>query len=282
MAEVTFRKRFNDLLDIKFRRTRGFSFYFNISLSVLIFLNTVAIILHTVPRFKEKYDQLFLDFEVFSVIIFSIEYILRIWSCVEQERFKHPFWGRIKFIFSAWGLVDLLAILPFYVSFFTTDLGFVRILRILRMLRLFRVSRYFHALRVIQGVVEEKKEELFLSMSFIFFTLLISSSLVYYIEHEAQPTVFVSIPDALWWGVNAMTTVGYGDMHPITPLGKILGGLIAILGVSIFALPTGILASGFADHLRNGRKKAGTHTIICPHCGEDIKIHAETHQVHRH
>lgn len=283
MAQQTFRKRLNDLLEIKFRRRRGLSFYFNIGLSLLIFLNTVAIILHTVPSLKAKYDQWFLDFEVISVIIFSIEYVLRVWSCVERDEYKDPFWGRLKFIFSPWGLIDLLAILPFYISFFTTDLGFVRILRILRMLRLFRVSRYFHALRVIQGVILEKKEELLLSMSFIIFTLLISSSLVYYIEHDAQPTVFRSIPDALWWGVNAMTTVGYGDMHPITPLGKFFGGLIAILGVSIFALPTGILASGFADYLRYGSRRSNSRIIICPHCGEDIKIHNDTHEVrHKH
>lgn len=264
------RKKVNEVLEIKFQRKRGVSFVVNIGLSILIFLNTVAIILHTVPSIGNRFDPFFLDFEVFSVAVFSVEYLLRVWSCVERKEFSHPFWGRIKFIFSAWGIIDLLAIFPFYFSLFATDLGFVRILRLLRILRLFRVSRYFHALRVIQNVVRAKKEELLLSMSFIIFLLLISSSLVYYIENPAQPKVFTSIPDSLWWGVNAMTTVGYGDMHPITPLGKVLGGLMAILGVSIFALPTGILASGFAQQIRG--TKTNSNFIECPHCGESVEI----------
>ncbi len=275
--EKTFRQRVNEVLEIKIKRQRGVSFVLNIALSILIFLNTLAIILHTVPSIGKKYVQFFFDFEVFSVIIFTIEYLFRVWSCVEREEFQHPFYGRLKFIFSPWGLIDLLAIFPFYYSYFTTDLGFVRILRILRILRLFRVSRYFHALRVIQNVVRAKKEELFLSMSFIIFLLLICSSLAYYLEHDAQPDKFSSIPDSLWWGVNAMTTVGYGDMHPITPIGKVLGGLMAILGVSIFALPTGILASGFAEQIRGGRMDSGK--VKCPHCGEVFFL-AEKHKKH--
>jgi voltage-gated potassium channel len=120
---------------------------------------------------------------------------------------------------------------------------------------------------VIQRVVKEKQEELILSIVFIIFTLIISSSLVYYVEHEAQPKAFSSIPEALWWGVNAMTTVGYGDLKPITPFGKLLGGLLAILGVSFFALPTGILASGFAEQIR---EQSDRRKIKCPHCGNDF------------
>lgn len=271
----TLRAKVNEVLEIKFERKRGIGFLVNISLSILIFLNTVAIILHTVPSIGRRFDTFFLDFEVFSVIIFSIEYLLRVWSCVERKEYQHPFKGRLKYIFSAWGVIDFLAIFPFYFSLLSTDLGFVKILRLLRILRLFRVSRYFHALRVIQNVVKAKKEELLLSMSFIIFLLLISSSLVYYVEHEAQPKAFSSIPESLWWGVNAMTTVGYGDMHPITPLGKLLGGLMAILGVSIFALPTGILASGFAEQIRGKRTPGGK--VQCPHCGE-VYFLAEAHK----
>ncbi len=261
------RKQIHDTLEISLRQKNGIGFVINLFLTLIIFLNTIAIILHTVPEIKQNYDPYFLDFEVFSVIIFTIEYILRLWSCVENEQYKHPISGRFRFIFSAWGLIDLLAILPFFLSFFLTDLAFIRILRLLRMLRLFRVSKYFHALRVIQRVLKEKQEELILSMVFIIFMLIISSSLVYYVEHEAQPRAFSSIPQAMWWGVNTMTTVGYGDLHPITPFGKFLGGIIAILGVAIFALPTGILASGFAEQIReqgDKRKK------ICPHCGEEL------------
>jgi voltage-gated potassium channel len=274
---MTLRKQVNEILEIKFRKVRGFGFYVNISLSLLIFLNTVAIILHTVPELAKSYGNFFLEFEVFSVTIFTVEYLLRVWSCVERPEYKHPLIGRLKFIFSAWGLIDLLAIFPFFYSYFATDLGFVRILRILRILRLFRVSRYFHALHVIQNVMRAKKEELLLSVSFIIFLLLISSSLVFYVEQSAQPDVFSSIPNSLWWGVNAMTTVGYGDMHPITPFGKVLGGLVAILGVSIFALPTGILASGFAEQIRG--KRTVNDKVVCPHCGETYYL-SEAHVKH--
>jgi voltage-gated potassium channel len=245
----------------------------NLFLILVIFLNSIAIILHTVPSINKKYDLYFLRFEEFSVIIFTIEYFLRLWSCVEEERFKHPFYGRLRYFFSAWGIVDFLSIVPFYASLFLTDLGFIRILRLLRMLRLVRFSKYFHALRVIQHVVKEKQEELILSFVIILFTLIISSSIVYYVEHDAQPTQFTSIPQSMWWGVNAMTTVGYGDLHPITPLGKVLGGIIAILGVAIFALPTGILASGFAEHIRGNN-----HKVKCPYCGEEFHPKPHPHE----
>ncbi|WP_435352757.1 ion transporter [Emticicia sp. SJ17W-69] len=266
----SFRKQVHQTLEISLRQKSGFGFFINIFLTVIIFLNTIAIILHTVPMIRKNYDQFFLDFEVFSVIVFTIEYILRLWSCVENETFKHPIYGRLRFIFSAWGLIDLLAILPFFVSIFVTDWGFVRILRLLRMLRLFRVSKYFHALRVIQRVIRSKQEELVLCMVFIIFILIISSSLVYYVEHEAQPYAFTSIPESMWWGVNTMTNVGYGDLHPITVTGKFLGGIIAILGVSIFALPTSILASAFAEQIRIQREKKA---IKCPHCGKEFQEH---------
>lgn len=263
------RRKANDILEIKFSHKRGFSFYFNLALSLLIFLNTLAIILNTLPDMRASYGNYFRQFEVFSVIIFSIEYILRVWSCVEQPKYKHTFWGRLKFVFSPWGIIDFLAIFPFYASLLALDLSFIRTLRLLRIVRLFRFSKYFKALRVIQAVIRDKKEELILSFSFILFLLLIISSIVFYIENPAQPDVYKSIPDSLWWGVNAMTTVGYGDMHPITPLGKLFGGILAIAGVAFFALPTGILASGFAELIRDEKDDT---VVTCPHCEEDFLL----------
>ncbi len=259
------RKNVHSILEITWHRKLGLSFWVNMFITFIISLNAIAIILDTVPKIQHKYHQLLLDFEVFSVIIFTIEYFLRLWSCVENPAFSHPIKGRLKFIFSAWSLVDLLSIMPFYASLFLTDLGFIRIFRLFRMLRLFKVSKYFHALNLIKKVIQEKQEELILSLVFIFFNLIICSSVVYYVEHDAQPDKFSSIPQAMWWGVNAMMTVGYGDILPITTIGKILGGLTAILGVALFALPTGILASGFAEQMRGNKQK-----IKCPHCGSEF------------
>ena len=121
---------------------------------------------------------------------------------------------------------------------------------------------------MIQRVVTDKKEELVLSMVFVVFMLIIVSSVMYYVEHPAQPDKFSSIPATMWWGISAMTTVGYGDMLPITPLGKFLGGIAAIMGIGLFALPTGILVSGFTEHIRN--QKVPTIVQHCSHCGKEI------------
>lgn len=247
----------------------GIGWYFNLLLFSTIILNTISIILHTVKSMRHEFSQLFIDFEYFSVVFFTIEYLLRLWVCVEQERYKHPIKGRIRYLFSAGAIIDLLAILPFFLTHFASDTGLIRLLRLFRIFRLFKLSRYVHALRVIENVIKEKREELLLSLAFMFFVLLISSSIMYYIENPAQPHIFSSIPATLWWGVNTITSVGYGDIYPITPLGKFFGGVIAVGGIALFALPTGILASGFAEHL-NKHKKEQHHHRYCPHCGKEL------------
>jgi voltage-gated potassium channel len=253
------------ILETSAGNRRGVSLVFNIVLISIITLNAIAIVLHTVPAYNRNYERLFYDFELFSVIFFTVEYGLRVWVCVENERYSHWFWGRVRYVLSASALIDLLAIAPFYITLFATDLAIVRILRLFRIFRLFRVSKYSHAYRMILQVVREKKEELVLSVVMVGFMLIILSSLMYYVEHPAQPTIFSSIPATMWWGINAMATVGYGDIHPITPLGKLLAGLSAVVGIALFALPTGILVSGFTEHIRY--QKTGR---TCPHCGKEL------------
>jgi voltage-gated potassium channel len=255
------------ILEISSGKRRGVSLLFNIALITIITLNAIAIVLHTVPEYNRRFARLFYDFELFSVVFFTIEYLLRVWVCVENEKYRHWFWGRLRYMLSTSAIIDLLAIIPFYVTLFATDLAIVRILRLFRIFRLFRISRYSHAFRMIQRVVTEKKEELVLSIVFVVFMLIIVSSVMYYVEHAAQPDTFSSIPATMWWGVSAMTTVGYGDVLPITPLGKFLGGVAAIMGIGLFALPTGILVSGFTEQIRNQKAPATRH---CPHCGKEI------------
>lgn len=276
--KISFRRRIWSALNIRYTEKKGLSFIINISLSVLIFLNTIAIILNTIPSLSSTYHHIFWDFEVFSVVIFSIEYLLRLWSSVESRFYTHKFWGRLKFLFSFWGIVDLLAIAPFFLSAFVTDFGVIRMLRLLRILRLFRMSKYFHAFRIIKNVLTSKREELILAFSFIIFLILFSSSLMYFLEHPVQPQNFSSIPAALWWGVNTMTTVGYGDIYPITLPGKILGSLVAISGISLFALPAGIIASGFNEHIRGYKNEQGK--VKCPYCQAEYFL-AEKHK-HQH
>lgn len=262
------RRNLYRILETSAGQRRGISLAFNLLLISIITLNAIAIILHTVPEYSMQYDRVFAQFEVFSVLFFTVEYLLRIWVCVENDKYRHWFWGRLRYVLSATSLVDFLAIFPFYFTLFATDLAVIRILRLFRIFRLFRISRYSHAFRVIQHVIDDKKEELILSLVFVVFMLIIVSSVMYYVEHPAQPAVFSSIPATMWWGISAMTTVGYGDMHPITPLGKLLGGMAAIVGILLFALPTGIVTSGFLEQLRTNRSAGVSRR--CPHCGQEL------------
>ena len=262
---MTLRRTLYRILETSAGDRRGVSLVFNIVLITIITLNAIAIVLHTVPAYNRRYSQLFAWFELFSVLFFTVEYLLRVWVCVENERYRHPFRGRVRYVLSASAIIDLLAIVPFYVTLFATDFAIVRILRLFRIFRLFRISKYSRAYRMILHVIQDKKEELVLSLTMVLFMLIILSSVMYFVEHSSQPTVFSSIPATMWWGINAMATVGYGDIHPVTPVGKLLAGLAAVLGIALFALPTGILVSGFNEHLRTQK---APHR--CPHCGQEV------------
>lgn len=239
---------------------------FNISIMVLIVLNVIAVILGTVKSFSSEYEIFLYNFELFSVIIFTIEYVLRVWTCTAMEKYSHPIKGRLKFIISPLSIVDFLAILPFYIPFvIKVDLRGLRALRLFRMFRLFKMSRYLESLKLIVFVLKSKKEELVLAVITMFLLLLLSSSLLYVVESDIQPEAFGSIPAAMWWGTAALTTVGYGDVYPVTKVGRILAAIIAIMGIGMFALPAGILASGFSealDHRSNTKKINVTNQAI--------------------
>lgn len=238
-----------------------FTDYFIIT---LILLNVIAVMLETVDSVYIGNETVFKAFEIFSVTTFTIEYVLRIWTCTIKSEYKHPFWGRLKYMFTAGALIDLAAILPFYLPLvFALDL---RSLRVLRLLRVFKMGRYTKASRLIINVIQSKKEELVLSFFITFFLIIAASTVMYFVENAAQPHQFSSIPATMWWSVTTLTTVGYGDTIPITPLGKLLTGFISLLGIGIFALPAGILASGFSDEFSKHHKKK-----YCPNCGQELE-----------
>lgn len=238
---------------------------FEFILVTIIVLNIIAIVSESIHEVHEEYAELFHQFEIFSVVFFTVEYVLRVYSIVENKKFQHPVTGRLRFIGSPMALIDLMAFVPFYLSFLPLDLRFLRIFRLMGLLRMFKVARYLHALTMIKKVLYERKEQLVLSIIFILFILVIISTTMFYVEHEAQPDKFTSIPATMWWGIATLTTVGYGDMVPITAWGRILGGLFAITGVGLLALPAGILSSGFFEMMHRPR------TRKCPHCGEEFK-----------
>jgi voltage-gated potassium channel len=235
--------------------TDRLSLYFDIFLISIISLNILFLIIESVEWIYLRYQTFFNVFELISVIIFTIEYLLRVWTITEDPRFAHPLKGRIKYIFKPIAIVDLIAFVPFYIPFIAGDMRFLRMLRIVRLIRIFKIVHYFKPLVIIFNVFRRKSKELLMSLAFLLFMLVFVSSIMYFVEHEAQPEAFSSIPQTMWWGTAALTTVGYGDIYPITTLGKIIGGFISILGIGFFALPAGILASGFSAELRSNKKQ---------------------------
>ncbi len=234
----------------------------------LIILNVIAVILETVPSIHDPYTEFFRIFDLVSVIIFSIEYVFRVWSSNHGHKSKHSFHVRLKYILSTGALIDLLAILPYYIHVVVgLDLRVLRILRLLRFLRLFRLTAYMKSAKMIKNVFKAKASDLKLSLVLILFLIIISASLVYFAEHLVQPEVFTSIPATFWWATVTLTTVGYGDMIPVTMLGKILTGVLALSGIAILALPAGIITAGF---LEETRKVKHSKIHFCPHCGEAL------------
>ncbi len=244
--------------------------YFDPFIMGLIFLNVAAVVLETIDWLYLRYAFIFNAFDVFSVAVFTVEYLLRVWSCTANPEFQDSVRGRLRFMVTPLALIDLMAVLPFYLPFVFPDLRFMRALRLFRLLRVLKLVRYSDSLQTFVDVLRLKKEELLLMLFAIMILLVVSSSLMYDAEHEAQPEAFSSIPAAMWWGIVTLATVGYGDVYPVTPWGKLIGSIVVILGIGLFALPTGVLASGFAEVLarrKEEQKKAG---MICPHCGRHI------------
>ncbi len=250
----TLRRRTADVLQ-PHRPNDPLGHWVDIFLVVLISLNVMAIILESVPRYGASYHQQFYRFEVLSVAIFTVEYLLRLWAVPDSEEYSAytPWKARLKYIASPMALIDLIAILPFYLTFFVhIDLRF---LRVVRLLRIFKLTRYSSAMHVLLSVLKEESRSLFAALFVLMVLLMLASSGIYLIEHQIQPDAFGSIPDSMWWAMATLTTVGYGDVTPITPLGKFFGGCITVIGMGMVALPAGILASAFSDHIHRSRRE---------------------------
>jgi voltage-gated potassium channel len=228
----------------------------------LIILNVFSLILASYKEIHFKYNSFFEDFELISVIIFSIEYILRFWTADLHYEKGSTFSKRIKFSLSTFGIIDLLAILPLLFPF---DLRVLRILRLFRLLRILKLGRLSKSLQTITSVLKESKSELSITVFVAFILMILSSTLMYYVENEAQPDKFENIGQSLWWSVATLTTVGYGDIYPITGLGKILSSVIALIGIGFVALPTGIISSAFINKMQNN--KEAKKECECPNCG---------------
>lgn len=255
--------------------------FINIFIITLISLNVIAVMLETVKDIHDKYETFFKYFDQISVCIFAIEYILRVWSCTHDPRYKGSVTGRLKYMLTFGALIDLFAFLPSFLHYYVHVLGNLdlRMLRIVRFFRLFRLTAYTKAAQMIFNVFKSRFNELLLSFIMVVFLIIIASCLLYFAERNAQPESFSSIPATMWWAVVTLTTTGYGDMSPITPMGKTLSGIIMLSGVALFALPAGIITAGFLEEIKFNRKYKGHN---CPHCGKPIDqrhIHDEEEEV---
>lgn len=236
---------------------------FDYFIAALILANVAAVVFETVGDNAARYRDALLAFEILSVAVFTIEYLLRLWAATTFPKYADPVWGRVRYALTPMLLVDLVAILPVYLGvFLALDLRFVRVLRLLRMVKLTRHSR---ALLVLGKVFRAKAAELGLALFVLFITLVFVSSAMYFAETSAQPDKFDSIPASMWWGIVTLATVGYGDVVPVTGLGRVLGGVFMILGIMVYALPVAILASGYTDIVK---AEAAGGAPPCPHCGK--------------
>jgi voltage-gated potassium channel len=252
----------------------------NAFIIILIILNVAAVMLETVHSIHDEYAGFFQVFDTVSVMIFTIEYILRVWSCNHDPKYQHSFHGRLRYMLSTEALIDLVAILPFYVHVVVgLDLRVLRILRLLRFFRLFRLTAYMKSAKMVRSVFTSRANELKLSFVLISFVIIIASCLMYFAEHDAQPDKFSSIPATMWWAVVTVTSIGYGDMVPISTFGKTLSGIISFMGLAIFALPAGIITAGFLEEI--GKNKRKKH-INCPHCHQPIDLDEHHHDQHGH
>ena len=239
------RRKVHDVLEVG-GDAHPAGYFVNAFIITLIVLNGAAFAAETVDDIAIRYGRALDAFNAVSVFVFTIEYVLRIWSSVEIPMLSRlPKWrARLRFAARPMMIIDLLAVLPWYLYLvFPVDL---RLLRVLRIFRLLKLVRYSPALQTLGRVIADEYRALLGALLVMVVLLLFSSSVIYFLEREAQPNVFGSIPAAAWWSLATLTTVGYGDVVPLTPMGKVFGGVVMLLGVCMFALPIAIIATGFS------------------------------------
>lgn len=256
---------------------------FDIVIMSLIFLSVVSVYVSTF-KVPAKVEHIFEVIENVSMVVFIGEYIMRLWTA----NYLYPECGavrsRLKYAVSTLAVVDLIAILPALLPMIMpANLLGLRVVRLVRLIRVFKMNRYSESLSFIGDVLKKKSREMVISLAMVFLLLLAASLLIYYAEHEAQPQHFANAFSGLWWAVVTLTTVGYGDIFPVTVCGRILGALIAVMGIGMVAVPTGILSSGFVELLNKkdkeeyekekAEKEAGDKEEkknYCPHCGKKL------------
>jgi len=238
----------------------------DIFLVALILANVLAVILDSVQSLSEQYSSFFYAFEVFSVLVFTLELLARLWvyRLTLEPTSNRSYW---KFWQNPFIIIDVIALVPFYLSFWIVlDL---RLLRLLRLFRVFKISPYFQSLRLLGSVIQQELRPMLSAFAVILILMLFAAAGIYVLESEGQPDTFGDLPSALWWVVVTLSTVGYGDAVPVTLLGRILGAVIMMLGIGMVALPAGMLASRFSDVMHRQQN------LFSEFVEQEIKAHGE-------
>jgi voltage-gated potassium channel len=244
-------------------------------LLVLIAANVTASVLETDAEIRALAPGFFRWFEIISVAVFTVEYVLRLWSCTADPEFAHPIRGRLKQAGRPMALVDLVAIAPSYLELAlpgTLDFRFLRALRLMRLFRLLRIGSLGDSFAMLVRVVQGKRGALVVSLAVVVVAMVLAAGAMYVVEHKHASSQFTSIPRAMWWAIITITTVGYGDMTPATPLGQAIAGFVAFLGICALALPVGIISSGYLDEVNRRHEREIVDRLVhsCPHCGGDL------------
>ena len=251
------------------------SIVFEVFIIALILVSVVLIIVDTFPDIPDSVRRVFDYVEIFSIAVFTVEYLLRLFTADYLYQDLPAAKARRKYVFSFMAIIDFMAILPFYIPFLLPiDLRVIRLIRLLRLVRLFKVNRYTGALLMLGGVMKRKSSQLLSSMLIMLILIVIASILMYSIEHEAQPDVFETAASGFWWSVATLTRTPFGSLHPVTAAGRLLGSGVSVLGVGLIAVPTGIISSGFIERASSQNEKAESETAehkYCRHCGQKIK-----------
>ncbi|HCH70086.1 MAG TPA: hypothetical protein DE042_06305 [Colwellia sp.] len=227
----------------------------NLFLIILIIINVIAAIFESEANYHDIYHQEFALFEFISLSFFCVEYLLRVWCCIEDPKYRgiSTIKARANYILTPMALIDLIAILPFIIAlFFSIDL---RTLRLLRVLRLLKLTHYFKGFNIFINVITKEFKSITAAMMVMMFLIVIAASLMHAVEGKVQPDVFGSIIQSFWWAVVTMTTVGYGDVVPITAIGKVISTFIMLIGVGLVALPAAMLAARFSEELHERKQK---------------------------
>ncbi len=232
----------------------------SIFLAAIIVVNCLALSLETVAAIYAGRAWFFQTLEIASTAVFAVEYALRVWTCVEEPKYAAPVTGRLRYVVSPLAILDLLAILAYFAPL---DLRFLRIFRLSRLFRVLHLEVFNRSMQAIFEAIGRRRHLLYVSVAIMATAVYCTAVLLYTVEHAAQPDKFSSIPATLWWAVITLTTIGYGDIAPITPLGKVLTSVIAIFGIGIFALPAAILTAAIID-------AGGTLSGRCPHCQKEL------------